>query len=406
VTSAVSTDAAAALLARRFAQRAAASEQYFTTEAESIARLCHRMAERFAAGGRLLALGSSPEARSDVRHVAVEFVHPVIVGKRALPAIGLTGATDALVSQVDLIARREDIVIAVDPGRSVGDALALARRRGCATIAFAPLGAEWELVPPDDDRFVRQELVEVTYHVLWELVHVFFEHRGLLSGRESRTVHDAGGSSFLYPFLGETERDLEAVIDDVRASILMKARESTELGERTLTGSGDALVAAAAALRRSFAAGGQLLAFGNGGSATDATDLVADLRAPLGGRPARPALDLTEDPAILTALANDIGPEVLFQRQVIAYGRAGDLAVAFSTSGGSANIIEALGEARRRGLVTVAFVGYDGGRIASERLADHVVVSPSQHIPRIQEAQATASHALVELVQLEGTAPR
>ena len=100
------------------------------------------------------------------------------------------------------------------------------------------------------------------------------------------------------------------------------------------------------------------------------------------GWPARRALDLTEDSAILTALANDIGPEVLFQRQVIAYARAGDVALALSTSGGSVNIVEALGEARRRGLATVAFVGYDGGRIAAESLADHVVVSRSRAHPK------------------------
>jgi D-sedoheptulose 7-phosphate isomerase len=74
--------------------------------------------------------------------------------------------------------------------------------------------------------------------------------------------------------------------------------------------------------------------------------------------------------------------------------------VALSTSGGSENIIAGLAEARRRGLVTVALVGYDGGRIAAERLADHVVVTPSQHIPRIQEAQASAYHALRELIEI------
>ena len=86
-------------------------------------------------------------------------------------------------------------------------------------------------------------------------------------------------------------------------------------------------------------------------------DVVADFRA--GGRP---AIDLTEDPAILTAIANDIGVEAIFSRQVIAYGAAGDALLALSTSGNSGNVIEALAEARRRGLVTIAMVGYDGGR--------------------------------------------
>ena len=128
-------------------------------------------------------------------------------------------------------------------------------------------------------------------------------------------------------------------------------------------------------------------------------DAVADFHAPLGGGPPRPALDLTEDAAILTAIANDIGTEAIFARQVIAHGRRGDVLLALSTSGSSASVIAALAEARRRGVHTIAMVGYDGGRVASEGLADHVVVSRSEHIPRIQEAQATACHALRRLVE-------
>ena len=380
------------------ARRLDAGEAFFGAEAERIARLCHRMAERFARGGRLVALGSTPAARSDVRHVAVEFVHPVIVGKRALPAIGLAAEGGALDLQVDLVAEPGDMVIAFGADPAVRAGLGRAMERGCLTIGFGA-GAEWEFAPPTDDPFVHQELVETLYHVLWELVHVFFDHRGLLEGREQRRVHDTGASSFLYPFLAEQETDLEGVVADVRASVLMKAAEVGELRAQTLNDGAADLEAAAGALRACFDAGGKLLALGNGGSATDAMDAVADLRAAPQGWPARRAIDLTEDPAILTALANDIGAEVLFQRQIIAYGRAGDAVLCFSTSGGSANVILALEEARRRGLTTIAFVGYDGGRIASEALADHVVVTRSQHIPRIQEAQASAFHVLRELVE-------
>ena len=266
--------------------------------------------------------------------------------------------------------------------------------RGCLTIAFAPAGAEWEFEPPTDDPHIRQELIETLYHVLWELVHVFFEHRGLLEGRTERRAHDAGASSFLYPFLDEREDELEAVVEDVRRSVLMKAREVGALREQTLTENADVLLEAAAALRGSFEGGGKLLALGNGGSATDAMDVVADLPSP---QPL-PAIDLTEDPGILTAIANDIGIDAIFSRQVIAYGSRGDVLLALSTSGNSHNVIEALAEARRRGLVTIALVGYDGGRVLGEGLADHVVVTRSEHIPRIQEAQASAYHALRELV--------
>jgi D-sedoheptulose 7-phosphate isomerase len=123
-------------------------------------------------------------------------------------------------------------------------------------------------------------------------------------------------------------------------------------------------------------------------------DVVADFRA--GGRA---AIDLTEDPAILTAIANDIGTEAIFARQVIAYGRPGDVLLALSTSGNSANVIAALGQAHQQDLRTIAMVGYDGGRIAADGLADYVVVTRSEHIPRIQEAQASAYHALRALVE-------
>jgi D-sedoheptulose 7-phosphate isomerase len=130
-------------------------------------------------------------------------------------------------------------------------------------------------------------------------------------------------------------------------------------------------------------------------------DLVADLARPLPGGAGEPrrALDLSADPAIVTAIANDIGPQAVFTRQVIAYGGVGDALIAFSTSGDSRSVVDALAEARRRGLVTIALVGYDGGRVASEGLADHLIVSRSQHIPRIQEAHATVSHLLRELVE-------
>jgi D-sedoheptulose 7-phosphate isomerase len=220
---------------------------------------------------------------------------------------------------------------------------------------------------------------------------VFFEH-------SDRRTRGGGASSFLYPFLEETETDIDAVLEDVRRSVLLKSAEAEDLREQTLRDGAEELEAAAAALRACFDAGGKLLALGNGGSATDAMDVVADLREPPGGDSPRRALDLTEDPAVLTAIANDIGTDAIFQRQVIAHGREGDALLALSTSGNSRNVIDALAEARRRGLVTIAMVGYDGGRVAAENLADHVLVTRSEHIPRIQEAQATAYHALLELL--------
>ncbi|MGZ8634797.1 MAG: phosphoheptose isomerase, partial [Solirubrobacteraceae bacterium] len=253
MTAALPTDVLRDLVGRRLAARAECSAALYSEQGVArIARLCHRMAERFARDGRLVAVGATAPARSDVRHVAVEFVHPVIVGKRALPAIGLTGASGPIVTELDLIAEPDDIVIAFgEPadGPELAEALALARARGCLTMAFAALGAEWELEPPSDDPFVRQELVETLYHVLWELVHVFFEHRGLLEGRTAQRVHDVGASSFLYPFLGEQEHDLGAILTDVGASVAMKVDEVGALRAQTLDVGFDALCAAAADLR-------------------------------------------------------------------------------------------------------------------------------------------------------------
>ena len=204
-----------AYLARRVEEllgaRTRASDRFFADAAEPLARLCHRAAERFARGGRLIAIAHAPAARSDARHIAVEFVHPVIVGKRALPAIALTGEGRASRDlapggPVELMIEPRDIAIAFDSQHETAEATRAAAQRGCLTVAFEALGAEWELEPPSRDPLVRQELVEVAYHLLWELVHVFFEHRGLLAGRDPGTLHEAGAASFLYPFLTERER--------------------------------------------------------------------------------------------------------------------------------------------------------------------------------------------------------
>ena len=125
--------------------------------------------------------------------------------------------------------------------------LALARERGALTLAFEAGGAaEWAFDPPSQDASIRQELVETLYHVLWELVHVFFDHRGLLEGRDARRTHDTGASSFLYPFLAEGETDLEAVVGDVRRSIVAKAEEVGKLRAQTLEDNREELLAAAA----------------------------------------------------------------------------------------------------------------------------------------------------------------
>ena len=195
-------------------ERTRANSEFFAAESARLAALCDEMAQRFLRGGRLLAVGEE----SDARHVAVEFVHPVIVGKRALPALALPRSRRWSWSR----ARRH--------------------RRSSSSGRGVTIGDE-RFVPPTDDPFIRQELIETLYHVLWELVHVFIEHR-------ERSQVGAGAARFLYPFLGGGTSDLEAVREDVRRSIEAKAAEIGALREQTLAENASVLAAAAAALRR------------------------------------------------------------------------------------------------------------------------------------------------------------
>jgi D-sedoheptulose 7-phosphate isomerase len=184
-------------------------------------------------------------------------------------------------------------------------------------------------------------MLEVVYHTLWETVHVFFEHREM-----GDTVGEAG---FLYPFLGGQRQDLARVVDQVAASIVMKAQDDERLRDRAAREDAQTLAECARAIWARVEAGGKIIVFGNGGSATDANDFAVDCVAPpLGYRPI-PAVSLALEPANITAVANDVGPEVIFLRQMIAHARPEDVAVAISTSGGSANVVTALEWARKRG---------------------------------------------------------
>jgi D-sedoheptulose 7-phosphate isomerase len=238
---------------------------------------------------------------------------------------------------------------------------------------------------------VIQEVFEVLYHVLWETVHVYFEHR--------EQGHDVGNSSFLYPFLGKGQQPLEQVVREVQGSMLQKMQEVNSLRTAAAESEANAISQIAVAVAERLARGGKLITFGNGGSATDANDLVSDCIDPPPGFGKIPALSLSAEPANITAIANDIGSEAIFARQLIAHARPEDVAVGISTSGGSANILAALAEARRGSLLTVGIVGYDGGRLVAERLVDHAVVVRSDYIPRIQEVQASIYHVLRSVVE-------
>jgi D-sedoheptulose 7-phosphate isomerase len=365
-------------------------ESFFEVEAPRLAEACHEMSRRFLNGGRLLAFGNG-SAATDAQHVSVEFVHPVIVGKRALPALDLGPDFER---RLPILLRSDDMVMGFAfPGAddSVERALRTARERGAQTFSLTGEAGEYSFAPPDSNPFVIQEVFEVLYHVLWETVHVYFEHR--------EQGHDVGNSSFLYPFLGKGEQSLEVVVEEVQSSMLQKVQEVNRLRAAAAESEAASLSATAVAIAERLERGGKLIAFGNGGSVTDANDFVADCLDPPPGFEAIPAVSLSAEPANITAIANDIGTEAIFARQLIAHARPEDVAIGISTSGGSANILSALAEARKRGLVTVGIVGYDGGRIVGERLADHAVVVRSDYIPRIQEVQASIYHVLRGLVE-------
>lgn len=209
----------------------------------------------------------------------------------------------------------------------------------------------------------------------------------------------AGGVESLYPFLYAREGNLDAVLEEVRRSTAEKAMEIVALRDAVLERYADRLVECAEAMARSFAEGGELLSFGNGGSSTDAQDVATTFLHPAdGGRPL-PAMSLTSDIAVVTALSNDIGFDVVFARQIGAFGRQGDIAMGISTSGGSENVMRAFEEASRRGLVTVGLAGYEGGKMAEVDTIDYLFVVPSSSVHRIQEAQTTVYHVLWELTQ-------
>jgi D-sedoheptulose 7-phosphate isomerase len=208
----------------------------------------------------------------------------------------------------------------------------------------------------------------------------------------------------LYPFLYAGGSGLDTLMEDVRRSTVEKARDIVRLRETVLEEYGADLAACAARMADAFRSGGRLFAFGNGGSSTDAQDVAALFLNP--GDPSKrplPALALTTDVAVVTALSNDVGFEVVFARQLAAFGRPGDIALALSTSGNSDNLIAALREAARRGMVTAGLAGYTGGQMAELPGLHHLFVVPSSSVHRIQEAQTTIYHALWELTQRELT---
>lgn len=175
---------------------------------------------------------------------------------------------------------------------------------------------------------------------------------------------------------------------------------TADLHRRTAERGAERIAEAAALMLSALRDGGQVLAFGNGGSATDAQHFALDLVGrfrPGRDRRALAAISLASDAGLLTSLANDSGFDQVFARQVEALGRAGDVALGLSTSGTSANVNAGLSRARALGLRTIALTGRDGG--ASGSLADVHVNVPDDDTPRVQDVHRTILHVWCELIE-------
>ncbi len=320
-----------------------------------------KLARVFTDGGRLVV--RAPGRDDHAHHVAVEFVHPVIAGARPLPAA---------------VAGPEQLTAAERPGY-------------CHLLIGSPDGRPAHLWIPAAD--LTDAEVMIGYHLLWELVQVALEHPGLVGG-----IAAPGGDStgFLYPFLDAGEQDEASLRAALAVSARSKQAKSKLLAEAALRANRDALRAAAAAVAGAVGKGGRVLTMGNGGSATDAARLARLLEAR-----GVPAHCLAADYAVLSAMANDLGAERLFSRQLEALARAGDVLIGCSTSGASANLLAAFDRAAALRTTAVGISGYGGGSMRGLSSVDHCLCVDSDSVHRIQEAQAALITELCDLIRPE-----
>ena len=209
-------------------------------------------------------------------------------------------------------------------------------------------------------------------------------------------------SRAFYPFLHDDQKDSSQLMNDLGFSLLEKARESADVKTKFFADNKDTILAASLQMARAFHRGRKLLVCGNGGSATDAQHIAVEFMHPITvGRKALPAICLTNDMAMVTAVANDVGFDDVFTRQIIALGNEGDVLLAISTSGNSKNLMHAFATARRMKITTIGFAGSDGGEMAElvlGGLLNYCLTVPTASIHRIQETHVTLYHIMWDLV--------
>lgn len=180
--------------------------------------------------------------------------------------------------------------------------------------------------------------------------------------------------------------------------IVQQLTASATLKQKLSEAGAEVIATVAQHVIEAYRQGNKVVLFGNGGSAADAQHIAGELVGRyLQDRPALPAIALTTDTSILTAVANDYGYARVFARQVEALVAPGDVVIAISTSGSSENVLAGAAAASAKGAITVGLTGHDGGRLRDA--VDHCVVVPSKSTPRIQEAHITIGHILCDLVE-------
>ena len=203
----------------------------------------------------------------------------------------------------------------------------------------------------------------------------------------------------LYPFLHGGKQDAARLDAALLHCVTEKARDSRETSERFFSEQAPILIAAAKSIAQVYRRGGRLFSMGNGGSSCDASHVAVEFAHPVtAGRPALAAINLVADPAMISAVGNDVGFEHIFVRQLLAQGRPGDCLIGISSSGSSPNLIAAFAKAKEMDIVTVGLAGGDGGRMRTCGMVDHCLVVPTTSIHRIQESHVTAYHLLWDLV--------
>ncbi len=435
------TAAATDQLDVRLRERARVLTAFLDEQGERLARAAHDIARSFDRGGVLLAHGTG-SAATDAARVAVAFVHPVD-GKRALPALAPSSDPTGAMERSWPV-RPDDLALSITHGPLDAAArtfLDEAARRSALTVALVGAGdpapsADHVLTVDASDPHQIQEIQAVAYHVLAELVHVYLKHPALLEDvcitcgdvalpgrvvgltdlgatvnfdgaceevaceliadvtigdlllchagvaleRLDQAPDDAPTPPERDPLLRRAEREIDAVLGDVRESIAEAGCNVQHL-QRGL----DAVEidACAVAIRARLVAGGRTLTFAGGGSAPGAQDFAADL---------------LDRGWTAMALAGDGGVDDVFSRPVMALGHARDVVVALSPARPPESLLLALTAARDRGMLTCAILGHEAGPTGQLEWLDHVLIVPSDDAARVQEAQVTIYHLILEAI--------